>query len=505
MIVIRIILRFFVIMAALWGMFFAWLYSQTGLRKLVRMGILREKARPKSLPGPAESGQRVVVTGTGYFEPLENPRIMRRAFEFLGPTYIKLGQLIASSPGLFPRRYADEFQYCLDRVKPFQVPQLKLKIEKELGKPIPELFKSFEDKPLGSASIAQVHGAVLNDGTEVVVKVQRPRIRVKVDADLFFMRIGSWFIAKLSRAAELNNVQGVVKDFDRTIHEEIDFNKEGANQTEFNALMVKYGIEDCFAPLPIPGMVTEQVLVMSRFRGFKADDRDSIVAAGIDPETYLRKGLRAWLMTVVLDGFFHGDAHAGNLMMLPGGAPDGKAAVGFLDFGIIGRFTNLQRHQVLRYVLAFTAGDYEQLAAVMTEIGAVDAKIDRATLVKDLAQVYSPLIEMNLADIKYEEVLPAITSLALRYGIRLPSEFLLILKQLLFFDRYAKLMAPKLNVFSDFGLVDFLFGPLAMKAGLDFNLIMPLLMKIQAKFMAKGIMPFGMGAPKAAASSSAAS
>ena len=127
----------------------------------------------------------------------------------------------------------------------------------------------------------------------------------------------------------------------------------------------------------------------------------------------------------------------------------------------------------------------------MTEIGAIDLKVDRTNLVADLARVYSPLIEKNLADIKYEEVLPDITAMAFRYGIRLPSEFLLILKQLLFFDRYAKLMAPKLNVFSDWQLVDFLFGPLAVKSGLDFNVLFPLLQRVQKKFADMGIKMFG--------------
>src|SRR5690606_16688817 len=126
------------------------------------------------------------------------------------------------------------------------------------------------------------------------------------------------------------------------------------------------------------------------------------------PEVYLKKGLKAWLMTVMLDGFFHGDAHAGNLMMMPNGASDGGAAVGLLDFGIIGRFTDKQRHQVMRYVLAFSATDYEALADIMIEIGAVKPDLDRAALVADLERVYSPLIEKNLADIKYEEILPDI-------------------------------------------------------------------------------------------------
>jgi predicted unusual protein kinase regulating ubiquinone biosynthesis (AarF/ABC1/UbiB family) len=228
-------------------------------------------------------------------------------------------------------------------------------------------------------------------------------------------------------------------------------------------------------------MVTRRVLVMERFNGLKADDAVGIRAAGIDAEDYLRKGLRAWLMTVALHGFFHGDAHAGNLMILPDGP-----AIGFLDFGNIGRFTDKQRMQVIRYVLAFSAQDYEALADIMAEIGAVEsANIDKAKFVADLERVYSPLIEKKITDIKYEELLPEITAVAYRWGVKLPSEFLLILKQLLFFDRYAKIAAPNLNVFSDYSLVDFLFTPAAQKAGLDFNVLMPLLMQIQARFKAQ--------------------
>ena len=475
---LRIMWRAIQLVFVLVAMFWAWAYSQSGMRKLVWRTFRR--SRP--------------------YEPLENPRILRRTFERLGPSFIKLGQVIASSPGLFPKRYSDEFQYCLDRVKPFPVPELKATVERELGKPIADLFASFDNVPLGSASIAQVHAATLAApaqglSTEVVVKVQRPGIRSKVDADVWWMRRGAWIAEKLFKGARLANVRGVIEDFDRTIHEEIDFKREGENLDEFNLLMGKYGVSDVMAPAPIPGMVTCTVLVMTRFHGYKADDREGILGAGIDPEVYLRKGLRAWLMTVVLDGYFHGDAHAGNLMMLPFGATlaDGKKgpAIGLLDFGIIGRFNSRQRHQVLRYVLSFTAQDYQALAEIMIEIGAIEQDIDRTRLVADLERVYSPLIEKNLADIKYEEILPEITALAYRYGIRLPSEFLLILKQLLFFDRYAKLMAHNLNVFSDWHLVDFLFGPLAVKAGLDFNVLFPLLQRVQKKFADKGVQMFG--------------
>ncbi len=436
---------------SLWALS-AWLYSRLGIRRAVWWLVLRH--RP--------------------YEPLTNERIVRLGFEAMGPTFIKLGQVVASSPGLFPKRYSDEFQHCLDRVRPMAVAPVMDRIAAAFGEPVHALFTAFEPKPLGSASIAQVHAATLPTGEAVVVKVQRPGIEATVDADLWWMRKGAWICERLFLGARLANMSGVIADFDRTLHEEIDFQVEAANLREFNELMARYGIDDVMAPTPVDGLVTRDVLVMERFYGLKADDVEGILGAGMDPEFYLRKGLKAWLMTMMLDGFFHGDAHAGNLMMMPD-----KHAVGLLDFGIIGRFNRDQRHFVMRYVLAFSARDYAALADVMLEIDAVDADANRDQLVSDLARVYGPLVDMAMADIHYDEILPDLMRVAYRHGIRLPSEFLLILKQLLFFDRYAKLAAPNLNVFSDFYLVDFLFGPLALNAGLDFNVLAPLLKTIQ--------------------------
>lgn len=408
------------------------------------------------------------------YEPLRNEVLAREFFEAMGPTFIKLGQVVASSPGLFPKRYSEEFAKCLDRVPPFALSVLEDTVTRELGLRSSELFRSLEPEPLGSASVAQVHGAVLPDGRDVVVKVQRPGIARVVDADLWWMRRGARTLEFFFEGARLANLSGVIADFDRTIHEELDFRAEAENLREFNRMMAEHGIEDVRAPVPVDEMVSRSVLVMERFRGFKADDVEQIIGAGIKPECFLRKGLRAWLLTVMLYGFFHGDAHAGNLMMLPDGP-----AVGFLDFGIIGRFTDKQRHQVMRYVLAFAASDYEALADIMIEIGAVRDDIDRVGLVADLERVYAPLLGLSMSEIRYDEILPDATRIAYRYGITLPREFLLILKQMLFFDRYAKISAPNLNVFSDYHLVDFLFTPGAMRAGLDFNLLAPLLQRIQ--------------------------
>ena len=408
---------------------------------------------------------------------------MREAFEELGPTYIKLGQIIASSPGLFPPNYVQEFQKCLDAVPEFPFVQVKSIVEAELGCPIEDVFESLDEKPIAAASIAQVHGARLKDGTDVVIKVQRPHIAERVDADLWFMgvqaRIGEFF----SHDLRLANATGVIKDFHQTIHEELDFNVEGRNMDEFNAIMVEHKMDDrVCAPKVHWDQTSRRLLTMERFYGYKADDMDKAKELGLDTEQWLRTGMRAWNMTMMLHGFFHGDVHAGNLMFLPE-----RGQLGFIDFGIVGRFSLEQRMQVLRYILSFSVQDYRELATVMVEMGGFEdtGKLDMDAVVADMERVYSPLLERSLAQLEYGKILPDIMANSRKHGIRMPREFILILKQLLYFDRYATLAAPNLNVFNDPYLVDFLFTPAATKSGLNLSEIGKLLMAVQKAGMAQ--------------------
>ncbi len=400
---------------------------------------------------------------------------LRTAFERLGPTYLKLGQIIASSPGLFPKPYVEEFQKCLDRVPPFAFADVKRIVGEELGRPTETVFSSIEEAPLAAASIAEVHAARLIDGSDVVIKVQRPGIRERVDADLWFMKKLAWAAEKLFVNARLANATGVVADFDVTIHEELDFTVEGRNMDEFNSLMVKHDMAGLIcAPKVHWDATAKRLLTMERFYGFKADDVAKFRENDLDPEKWLRIGMRGWNLTMLLHGFFHGDVHAGNLMFLPAA---GK--IGFIDFGIVGRFDRQQRMQVLRYILSFNSQDYAELAKVMIEMGAVPKGVDTVRLAKDLGDVYSPLLSRALSEIEYGRVLPDIVANSRKHGITMPREFVLILKQLLYFDRYAKLAAPSLNVFNDFYLIDFLFTPAAAESGIDMNQIMALLMTIQ--------------------------
>jgi predicted unusual protein kinase regulating ubiquinone biosynthesis (AarF/ABC1/UbiB family) len=388
------------------------------------------------------------ITGKGAkYQKLTRPMLLRMFCEDLGPTFIKFGQIIASSAGMFPDAYVKEFQKVLDRVKPFPFEDVKRTLEEELGAEKAAHLVDIEPKQLASASIAQVHTARLRDGTPVVIKVQRPGIIARCAADMRIMRqLASW-VARFKKNAELANPVGVVDDFTKTLTEELDFRREAANLDKFNDIMRELGHKHIRSPVPHHEYTTRKVLVMERFSGLRVDRFDEIKAKGIDGETKLVDGLRAWFQCVVFYGFFHGDVHAGNLMLLD------DETIGFLDFGIVGRFDDKSRYLVTDYMIAFASGNYKRLAEIIIEMAGAPDGLDMENFVKDLGDTYRPLLTLSFGEVNYAEFLPGIQRTATRHKMRMPNEFILITKQLLYFDRYAKSLAPKLNVFTDPRLV----------------------------------------------------
>lgn len=401
------------------------------------------------------------ITGRRYVK-LTRPLMARLFCEDMGPTFIKFGQIIASSAGLFPERYVKEFQKCLDKVRPFEFSAVKEIIREELGDSKSGDLTNIEPKQLASASIAQVHTAELRDGTKVVVKVQRPGIEGRIDADMKILRMMAWLAAKLVKDAELGNPVGVVDDFSETIREELDFRREAKNLDRFNEIMAELGHGEIRAPVPHWELTTKRVLVMERFFGTRVDHAEEIHARGIDAEESLVRGLRAWFQCVIFYGFFHGDVHAGNLMLLD------NEDLGFLDFGIVGRFDDHQRWMVTDYILAFATGDYKKLAQVIVEMGGADASVNQEAFADGLKEAYAPMLNMAFGDLNFAELLPNIQKVASEHRMFMPKEFVLITKQMLYFDRYAKLLAPKLNIFRDPRLLMSLMGDI-QKARSDYQ------------------------------------
>jgi predicted unusual protein kinase regulating ubiquinone biosynthesis (AarF/ABC1/UbiB family) len=388
------------------------------------------------------------LTGRGArYQRLSRPMLIRMWCEDMGPTFIKFGQIVASSAGMFPDAYVKEFQKVLDRVKPFAFDEVKRTLDEELGAEKAAHLIDIAPQQLASASIAQVHTAKLRDGTPVVIKVQRPGIIARCMADMRLMRMLAGVVARFKKNVELANPVGVVDDFTKTLTEELDFRKEAANLDRFNEIMRELGHQNIRAPVPHHEYTTRKILVMERFNGLRVDRFEEIKARGIDGETKLVDGLRAWFQCVVFYGFFHGDVHAGNLMLLDDGT------IGFLDFGIVGRFDDKERYLVTDYMIAFGSGNYRRLAEIIIEMAGKPDNLDMDAFIRDLGETYRPLLTLSFGEVNYAEFLPGIQRTATRHQMRMPNEFILITKQLLYFDRYAKALAPKLNVFTDPRLV----------------------------------------------------
>ncbi len=389
------------------------------------------------------------------------PVVVRRAFEELGPTYVKLGQLVASTQGIFPERYCEELRGCLDRVSPLHFEAIEQVVREELGRSLASVFSEVDKTPLASASIAQVHAARLRDGAEVVLKIQRPGIGASIAADMRILRVAAQVFAATPRGSLANPV-AIVDDFARTLGEELDFVREAASMEEFNRILQGLDQQEVVAPRVVNALTSRRLLVMERFFGNRVDDIDGLRARDLDMEAKLLVGMRAWFQGVVFHGFFHGDVHAGNLMALR----DGR--IGFLDFGVVGRLDTAQRRGVIDTLLCFAAGDFRRLAETWRAMGSCDGDTDLDALGRDLGEIYEPLLASSVDAINYADILPGMLRVADKHRLRLPRAFVLVTKQMLYFDRYAKKLAPKLNVFRDPRLVT----PLAMDvliSGLTFT------------------------------------
>jgi ubiquinone biosynthesis protein len=377
---------------------------------------------------------------------LRAPRAVRDAFEELGPTYVKLAQLVASSPGLFPDALADELRSCLDRVPPVPYTDVVEVIESDLGAHHDELFATFDVTPLASASIAQVHAATLKDGTEVVVKVQRPGIGRLLDSDLRILHKLAIGLHRVSAKGRMANPVAVVEDFAATLSEELNFMIEARS-------MERMGVR---VPAVHWALTSPRVLTMERIHGYKIDDLAELQATGWDLAGALKRGVRAWLETALEHGFFHGDVHAGNLML------DTDGNVTFLDFGICGHFDDETRDIVRRGLPALlVSGDFEAVAQAIFDMGAVLNPTSLEQSAKDIAEIVEPILGRPLSEISYGQVLIDIVRIGTRYEVRLPRELVLVAKQLLYFERYAKLMAPDWAILADPELLAFLFGDMA--------------------------------------------
>jgi len=375
------------------------------------------------------------------------------AFMALGPTFVKLGQMIASSPGMFPAPLADACLRTLDDVPPFPAREALAIVEDDLGASAGELFAEVDLLPLSAASIAQVHACVLADGREAVLKIQRPAIADRMNRDLRIM----YRLARLvdrTRTGHLLNAPGVIEDLHQVTNEELNFVLEAHRQSAFRDHIGDFGDNAWItAPEVYWDHCGPRVICMERLFGTPLDRFDELKARGIDGELALRRGLKVWIEAALVHGPFHGDVHAGNIWVLD----DGRAA--YLDFGIMGELPPEHRQAMrdAQFTLMID-GDYSRIVRAWQRIGILSGDIGEVEdVAARLKAVLDPMFDLAIGEVSLAAVLRQQVELQREYGARAARELVLVSKQLMYFERYAKELAPAYNMARDLFLVQNVF------------------------------------------------
>ncbi len=379
-------------------------------------------------------------------------RRLRTAAETLGPTYIKLGQIISSGEGLFPTELVDEFKKCRDQVpaEPFDV--VRLAVEQDLGARLDDVFESFEETALAAASIAQVHVARLRTGEEVVVKVQRPQVATLVRKDLKVMAWLAPFLVGRIPVAALANPPALVELFAETIVEELDFRMEAANMLDIAGVLHDLEQERYVTPRPHPSLVTRRVLVMERVHGFNFDDVAGMHGAGIDTEDVVRTAMVAFMEGAIVEGIFHGDLHGGNLLVMD----DGRTAL--LDYGIVGRLDGGRRNAFLRLMLGATTNDPKTQVEALRDLGALPTDTDIAAVIHDLRLDQEVIDPTTLTGEEMVKEVQRVVKAMLGYGAKLPKELMLYVKNLVFLDGAIARLAPELDLLGEVSNISMMFA-----------------------------------------------
>jgi len=382
---------------------------------------------------------------------------LRAAAEALGPTYIKLGQIISAGEGLFPPELVEEFKKCRDQVPPEPFDTVRLTIEQDLGARIEDVFSHIDPKPLAAASIAQVHAATLVTGESVVVKVQRAAVSELVHDDL---RVMAWLaphlVGRISVAA-LANPPALVELFAETIVEELDFRMEAANMLDVATMLRDLDQDRYVVPRPhpslvTPSLVTRRVLVMERVDGFNFDDADGMRAAGIDTDDIIRTAMIAFMEGAMVEGIFHGDLHGGNLFVLA----DGRTAL--LDHGIVGRLAPAGRQAFLRLMLGAMTNDLMGQMAALRDLGALPPDTDLRAVISDLRLDEAVVDPTTLSGEELVHEVQRVVKALLGYGAKLPKVLMLYVKNMVFLDGAIARLAPDLDILAEVSNISMLFA-----------------------------------------------
>jgi ubiquinone biosynthesis protein len=373
---------------------------------------------------------------------------LREALEHLGPIFVKFGQVLSTRRDLLPTDLADELAKLQDRVPPFPSNAAVGIIERAFGRPLNEIFVEFTHKPVASASIAQVHFAVIKDrdGTtrEVAVKVLRPGMLTVIDKDLSLMRMMAGWVDRLSADGKRLKPREVVAEFDKYLHDELDFMREASNAAQLRRNME--GLNLVLIPEMIWDFCRDDVIVMERMKGVPISQVDQLRAAGVDIPKLARDGVTIFFTQVFRDGFFHADMHPGNIQVSLEPATFGRYIS--LDFGIVGTLTETDKEYLAQNFTAFFRRDYKRVAELHIESGWVpsDTRVDE--LESAIRAVCEPYFDRPLKEISLGLVLMRLFQTSRRFNVEIQPQLVLLQKTLLNIEGLGRQLDPNLDLWS---------------------------------------------------------
>jgi ubiquinone biosynthesis protein len=399
------------------------------------LGEILDRVFDRDSGGAKVGDEKSVFAGTVY----PSPRRIRLVFEELGPTFVKLGQLMSMRADMFPAEYLEEFKKLQDRVPPVPFPEIQVVIERELKHPISELFVSIEEESLAAASVAQVHAAELAEGELVVVKVIRPGIDKKIREDI---RLMYYFAEKLENAIEIGQVIGfvnLVKEFEKSIFRELDMHIEAGNIERF-ARNFKDSRE-IYIPKVYWDYTSKSILVMELIEGIRIDRIDELRALDIDPKEIAMIGLRSFSRQLMEFGLFHADPHPGNSIVMN----DGR--LGLVDFGIIGYLDEKTMLEIANVFLGYAEHNYDMVIEALVDAALINEEtVNLKYFRNDLRDISEPFYGRSLKNISVKDVYDQVMQLLIKYHIRLPRDLMLLLKTFIQAEALGKILGSDAGI-----------------------------------------------------------
>ncbi|MCA8993478.1 MAG: AarF/ABC1/UbiB kinase family protein [Planctomycetaceae bacterium] len=384
-------------------------------------------------------GKRVISFHKQEISPdLTSAQRIRMALQDLGPTFIKFGQVMSTRPDLLPADFIEELTKLQDDVSPFPSEESVKQVEKELGRPVTELFAEFDSEPMAAGSLAQVHKATHRDGHKLAVKVRRPNIGKEIERDLSLLLELAQLLVRQVPESRVFDPVGLVNHFSRTIRREINFRREARTSAEFARVFAKD--ERVHIPVVYPNLSTDAVLTMEFIEGAKATDLDELKKMRLAPEQIAQNGARIFMRQAFEIGIFHGDPHPGNLRV----REDGKIVL--LDFGMIGHLEESKREQLVDLFLSIAKHDVDRAVNTILEVGAPTQPVDRALLRADVNDFIESYYGVPLEQLNVGRMLNDFVDIMSNFGLRCPPDFMLLIRAIVTLEGVGRRLDPNFNL-----------------------------------------------------------